>query len=145
MQGERIQGGERDGARSTLQIAPAQVGLIYKEMQLLREVKLEAEQVTDGHLAAGAGSEAAVARYRHQRLAVDDVLRQVEWDDRRDDEPVELTGPRWLMRDVVYGAVLWAGDRVAAECHRDLDGEFDVDAVAARQRDLAALLELMPK
>jgi hypothetical protein len=100
------------------------------------------------HLVLGAHDEprAAPAEVVHQRERVtqlDALLDQLGWPNSDPLEGRALAGPAELLADVLHGALIDAGERLAVACAGSWRGEASADSVRAAAREVIELDRLL--
>jgi Arc/MetJ-type ribon-helix-helix transcriptional regulator len=91
---------------------------------------------------AGAEREAALDEPHLHRLRLDeldDIARRLESDERA----TQLSAPRDLLHDILYGALLDAGERLAEASNRCWRGELPLDRVQELAEEVLALDALL--
>jgi hypothetical protein len=96
------------------------------------------------HLALGAHDEVQaipeeVLRQRERLRQLDGVLDQLGWPDPVGTDDLTLAGPAELVADVLHGALIDAGERLAVACAGSWRGEASADSVRAAAREVIEL------
>jgi hypothetical protein len=125
-------------ARVALEVPVGLVACIRDTTLLLYRAAVEAL-----HLALGAHGEAGstlgeVRRHRARLTELGRMLDQVGWPG----EPVphgELAGSRDVLRDVLHGSLIDAGERLAVACDAGWRGEASADGVRSAAGEVIAL------
>ena len=115
-------------------------------VRTIRETVLLLYQATAEslHLALKAreSGDDAVEEVHHHRArldALDDLVRRLEPEGRG----ARLSGPRDLLHDVLYGALIDAGERLAETSNRCWRGELPLDRVQERAEEVLAVDALL--
>jgi hypothetical protein len=100
------------------------------------------------HLALGAHDEPRaapeeVARQRERLRQLDAVLDQLGWPDSVGTEDRELAGPAELLADVLHGALIDAGERLAVASERSWRGELPLERVREAAEEVLAIDRLL--
>ena len=96
------------------------------------------------HLALRSGGEgrgglANVDRQRARLASLDALLDRFDQYGSAPEREVELSGPADLLHDVLYGALIDAGERLAADCEAGWRGERPAGSVERTARTVIAL------
>jgi hypothetical protein len=126
-------------AQVAVEVPAALVHLLRETALLLYRAAVEAL-----HLALGAHDEPRaaleeVARQRERLRQLDVVLDQLGWPDSVGSEDRALAGPAELLADVLHGALIDAGERLAVACAGSWRGEASADSVRAAAREVIEL------
>jgi hypothetical protein len=100
------------------------------------------------HLALGAHDEPQAApeevvRQRERLRQLDAVLDQLGWPNAVGAEGRVLAGPAELLADVLHGALIDAGERLAVACEAGWRGEASEDSVRSAAREVIELDRLL--
>lgn len=100
------------------------------------------------HLAFGAHAETGgaleeVRRQRERLTELGSILDQLGWPGEPAAGPLELAGRRDVIGDVLHGAVIDAGERLAVACGAGWRGEASADSVRVAAREVIALDRLL--
>lgn len=130
-------------AEVSIEVPAALVGPIRETVLLLYQATAESL-----HLALRARSERSgplteVGLHRARLARIEELLGQLGWRSAATSGPVELTGPRELLRDALYGALIDAGERLATASNRCWRGELPLEDVRAAAEEVLALDALL--
>jgi len=93
--------------------------------------------------AEGGGPLDEVHRHRARLAQFDGLLDQLGWSPGEPAKGVELTACGEILHDVLYGALIDAGERLALACGADRRGELRLQSVAWAARQVIALDRLL--
>jgi hypothetical protein len=125
-------------ARVSVEVPAELVGRLRETVLLLYQTTAESLHAA---LRARAGEEALDEIHAHRaRLdELDELARRL----RRGDEAVELSAPRELLYDTLYGALIDAGERLAETSNRSWRGGLALEPVQAGAEEALALDALL--
>jgi hypothetical protein len=107
---------------------------IRETVMLLYEMSAESLHLSLKH---GAAEE---ARQHHARLnELEDLIRQLEGEER----PAEVSAPRDLLHDALYGALIDAGERLAETSNRAWRGELPLERIQEAAEEVLAVDSLL--
>jgi hypothetical protein len=110
---------------------------------LLYRAAVEALQLALGAQDEPRAALGEVARQRERLRQLDAVLDQLGWPDSVGTEDRALAGPAELLSDVLHGALIDAGERLAVACTGSWRGEASADSVRAAAREVIGLDRLL--
>jgi hypothetical protein len=126
-------------ARVSVEVPAELVGQVRETVLLLYQATAESLHQA---LRARSDEEPSAGEAHLHRLRVDDLddLARLLGGAARD---VELTGSRDLLHDVLYGALIDAGERLAETSNRAWRGELPLERVQAEAEEVLALDTLL--
>ena len=129
-------------ALASVEVPAALVAPLRETLVLLYEATVEAL-----HLAVrGAGPPNEVQRHRERLRQLEALLERMGWPARAVPEgALELSGPRDVLRDAIYGALIDAGERLAAACNGSWQGTGEPDGVRQAAAEVIALDRLLAR
>ena len=125
--------------RVTVEVPAELVRPIRETVLLLYQATAESLHLA---LKARASGEDAVEEVHHHRArldALDELVRRLEPEGRG----AELSAPRDLLHDALYGALIDAGERLAETSNRCWRGELPLDRVQERAEEVLAIDALL--
>jgi hypothetical protein len=125
--------------RATVEVPAELVRPIRETVLLLYQATAESLHLA---LKARASGDDAVEEVHHHRArldALDELVRRLEPEGRG----VELSAPRDLLHDALYGALIDAGERLADTSNRCWRGELPLDRVQERAEEVLAIDALL--
>jgi len=84
-----------------------------------------------------------VHQHRARLAELDAMLGRLGWSGGPAREALELSAPREILRDALYGALIDAGERLASACDACWRGEAGMDTVRAAASEVLALDRLL--
>ncbi len=129
-------------ALASVEVPAALVAPLRETLVLLYEATAEAL-----HLAVrGAGPLGEVHRHRERLRQLEALLERMGWSAGAIPEgSLELSGPRDVLRDAIYGALIDAGERLAAECDGSWQGAGEPDGIRRAAAEVIALDRLLAR
>ncbi len=124
----------------------AQVAVPAGLVRCVRETGLLLYGATAEALQLAIGGDAAVEelrRHRERLTGLGALLDQLGWEDEVAQRGVELVAPPDVLGDVLHGALIDAGERLAAACGAGWRGDDDAASVRAAAREVIALDRLL--
>ena len=132
---------------TSVQIPAALVPAVRDSAVLLYQSTVEGLLLTLGAYAEGEGPVDDVELQRRRLAELDAVLVQAAWfsagERRPRGAPVTLDGPPALLRDILYGALIDAGERLALACGDSWRAEACRKSVRAAALQVIALDRLL--
>jgi hypothetical protein len=130
-------------ALASVEVPAALVAPVRETVVLLFEATVEAL-----HLALARGEPVDEVHRQRVRLAqLGALLDRLGWPPESAPEPVadyvELTAPREILHDAIYGALIDAGERLADACNRCWRGEVEPESVRREAGEVIALDRLL--
>jgi hypothetical protein len=130
-------------ALATVEVPRALVCPLRETVLLLYQATAEAL-----HFALRAHSEqrgrlAEVHRHRGRLAELDAMLERLSWSGPVGDERVALHAPRDVLHDALYGALIDAGERLAASCAGAWRGDARSETVSSAAQEVIALDRLL--
>jgi hypothetical protein len=126
-------------ARTSVEVPAALVGSVRETVVLLYHATVEALHFAlSSHVVAGDPPEAAV-RGRERLAELDALLVRLGWWDGAPASDVELSAPREILHDALYGSLIDAGERLAAACAEERWDGGGPDHVRAAAMEVIAL------
>jgi hypothetical protein len=118
------------------------VGVVRESAVLLYQATAESLHFSLRALGEGRGSLEEVQEHRARLAQLGAMLDAMGWTGAayRD---LRVTAPREVLSDAIYGALLDAGERLAAAQHGLLRGQVPRDQVRAQARELVAIDRLL--
>jgi hypothetical protein len=131
-------------ARTSLEIPAALVEPLRDTAVLLYGATAEALHLSlRAHTQRGEPVE-EVHEHRARLAELDALLERLGWQRRaHPDGPLEVTAPRDILHDSLYGALIDAGERLAAACDGAWRGEAGLDRVRDAATEVIALDRLL--
>lgn len=134
---------------ASVEVPGALVAPVRECVVLLYQAAVEALHfVLRAHADRGAPLD-EVQRQRARVAQLDDLLRQLGWPSEPAPEGggggLELSAPRDLLHDVLYGALIDAGERLAAACGESWRADAGLEAVRAAAVEVIALDRLLAR
>jgi hypothetical protein len=129
-------------AQVTLLVPGALVGTLRETGVLLYEATAEALHLSLRARSEG-GSFGEVRAHRARLGELEAVLHALGWTAEGRLRDVELHAPSELLHDIVYGALLDAGERLSVACESGWRGEVGTDVVRAIARQVISLDRLL--
>lgn len=121
-----------------MEVPPALVAVLRENAMLLYQATAESLHHTLDREAEDGAFSGELHRHRERLAALDAVIAQLGWPDGGSVEPaLELEGPRELLHDVVYGALIDAGERLVSACQGGAAGARSDEIQAAAQEVIA--------
>ena len=125
--------------RVTVEVPAELVRPIRETVLLLYQATAESLHLA---LKARASGEDAVEEVHHHRARLD-ALDDLVWRLEPDGRAAQLSAPRDLLHDTLYGALIDAGERLADTSNRCWRGELPLDRVQERAQEVLALDALL--
>jgi hypothetical protein len=126
-------------ARTSVEVPAALVGAVRDTVVLLYHSTVEALHFAlRSHLERGEPLE-EVALCRGRLVELDALLVRLGWWGEPHDGDIELSAPREVLHDAVYGTLIEAGERLAAACGEGLRDRRSPDTVHAAAMEVIAL------
>lgn len=125
--------------RVTVEVPAELVRPIRETVLLLYQATAESLHLA---LKARASGDDAIEEVHHHRArldALDELVRRLEPEGRG----AELSAPRDLLHDALYGALIDAGERLAETSNRCWRGELPLDRVQERAEEVLAIDALL--
>jgi hypothetical protein len=120
--------------RVSVEVPAALVGQVRETVLMLYEMSAESL-----HLALKDRAVEEARRHQGRVDDLEDLTRQLD----RVSGPVRVAAPRDLVHDVLYGALVDAGERLAATSNRCWRGELPLDRVQEVAEEVLALDSLL--
>ena len=119
---------------------PGELALLVREtVVLLYRATLEALHSGLAAQAEGGGAADEVARHRARLMQLDALLGRLDSAGDPGRATVRLCAPAGVLRDVLYGALIDAGERLAVACTSGWRDESSADSVRSAAREVIAL------
>lgn len=119
---------------------PVELALLVREtVVLLYRATLEALQLALAAQAQGGGAADEVSRHRARLVQLDALLGRLDSAGDPGRGAVELSAPAGVLRDVLYGALIDAGERLAVACTSGWRDESSAESVRSAAREVIAL------
>jgi hypothetical protein len=119
------------------------VSPIRETVLLLYGVTAESLHLSLKKHSEGRGSLDEVHRHRLRLAELDDLLGRLGWPAGTLPGPLELSAPRDLLHDTLYGALIDAGERLAQASNRCWRGELPLERVREAAEEVLALDALL--
>jgi hypothetical protein len=129
-------------AHLSVDVPAALIPPLRESAVLLYQATAESLHLSLRGLVERRGSLEEIGEHRARLARLDAVLNQLGWSG-EDPRPTSLTAPREVLHDVVYGALLDAGERLAEAYGSSWRGEVDVMSVRALAGEVIALDRLL--
>jgi hypothetical protein len=126
-------------AEVSLEVPGELVGPLRESVLLLYASSAEALHLALREHRAGRVGQEEVRRHRARLARLDALLDQLGGSACEPGRDVEVSASRELVHDAVYGALIEAGERLAAACDAGWRGERPFESVAALARSVIAL------
>jgi hypothetical protein len=130
-------------AHLSVDVPAALVPPLRESAVLLYQATAESLHLSLRGLLERRGSLEEIREHRARLARLDALLNQLGWSEPAEPRPVTLTAPREVLHDVVYGALLDAGERLAEAYSSSWRGEVDVTSVRALAGEVIALDRLL--
>jgi hypothetical protein len=130
-------------AHLSVDVPAALVPPLRESAVLLYQATAESLHLSLRGLVERRGSLEEISEHRARLARLDAVLNQLGWSGEAEPRPTSLTAPREVLHDVVYGALLDAGERLAEAYGSSWRGEVDVTSVRALAGEVIALDRLL--
>jgi hypothetical protein len=130
-------------ARVSVEVPAELVSPIRETVLLLYEVSAESLHLSLSAHSEGRGSLEDVHQHRLRLAQLDDLLGRLGWPAGALPGPLELSGPRELLHDAFYGALIDAGERLAQASNRSWRGELPLERVREAAEEVLALDALL--
>jgi hypothetical protein len=127
-------------AEVSLEVPGELVGRVRESVLLLYEASAEALHLALRAHAEGHGTIDEVDRHRAHVARLDGLLDQLDEDAR---SPVSVCAPAEILHDALYGALIDAGERLAAECDASWRADRSLEDVGGAARWVIALDALL--
>jgi hypothetical protein len=126
-------------AEVSLEVPGTLAGPLQESVLLLYASSAEALHLALREHAERRVAQGEVRRHRARLAQLDALLDQLGGDAGPSRRDVEVSAPRELLHDAVYGALIDAGERLAAACDAGWRGERPFESVAGAARSVIAL------
>ena len=126
-------------ARVSVEVPAELVRPIRETVLLLYQATAESLHLALKARESGGDAVEEVHHHRARLDALDDLVRRLEPEGRA----TEVSGPRELLHDVLYGALIDAGERLAETSNRCWRGELPLDRVGERAEEVLAIDALL--
>ena len=138
-------------AHLSVDVPAALVPPLRESAVLLYQATAESLHLSLRGLVERRGSLEEIGEHRARLARLDAVLNQLGWlgegsgsgEGEAEPRPISLTAPREVLHDVVYGALLDAGERLAEAYGSSWRGEVDVTSVRGLAGEVIALDRLL--
>jgi hypothetical protein len=130
-------------AHLSVDVPAALVPPLRESAVLLYQATAESLHLSLRGLVERGGSIEEIREHRARLARLDAVLNQVGWSGTAESPPITLTAPREVLHDVLYGALLDAGERLAEAYGSSWRGEVDVTSVRGLAGEVIALDRLL--
>jgi hypothetical protein len=130
-------------ARVALEVPAGLVACIRDTALLLYRAAVEALHLAFGAHGEGGAALDEVRRQRARLAELGTLLDQLGWPGDRVPHALELTAAREVLRDVLHGALIDAGERLAVACAGSWSGEASADSVRLAAGEVIALDRLL--
>jgi hypothetical protein len=130
-------------AQAAVEVPEMLVGAVRDTVVLLYDSTLEALHLALGAHLDGGGRRDEVVRSRARLAELDALLARLGWWSDAAPGDVELTAPRELLHDALYGALIEAGERLAAACDESWRGGPSRGRVRAAAMEVIALDQVL--
>jgi hypothetical protein len=131
-------------AHLSVDVSAALVAPLRESAVLLYQATAESLHFSLRALVERRGSLEEIAEHRARLARLDALLGQLGWSrEGYPRRPLRLTAPREVLHDMVYGALLDAGERLAEAYASSWRGEVDVASVRALALEVIALDRLL--
>jgi hypothetical protein len=123
---------------------PGELALLVREtVVLLYRATLEALHLGLAAQAEGGGAAGEVARHRARLMQLDALLGPLDSADEPELAAVRLSAPAGVLRDVLYGTLIDAGERLAVACTSGWRDESSAESVRSAASEVIALDALL--
>ena len=130
-------------AHLSVDVPAALVAPLRESAVLLYQATAESLHLSLRGLVERRGPLEEITEHRARLARLDAVLNQLGWSAAAEPRPTSLTAPREVLHDVVYGALLDAGERLAEAYGSSWRGEVDVTSVRALAGEVISLDRLL--
>jgi hypothetical protein len=132
-------------AHVSVDVPAALVGPLRDTLVLLYHATAESLHLALRAFAEHRASVDEVHQHRARLAQLDGLLAQVGWPPATPAESADLVvrGPADILHDAAYGALIDAGERLAAACGRGWRGEAEPESVRALAREVIELDALL--
>lgn len=131
-------------ARMKMHVPAALVDPLYHELQMVWEMHTERIATGEtGQLAPRPDAAQKLQAAKSQRHAVGELLDQVDWDGRRQDEPIDLVGSDTLLAELARPLLSIFGERINEACQAAVDHGHSIEPLVELGEQLDQLLDLL--
>jgi hypothetical protein len=129
--------------RVSVEVPSELVGPIRETVLLLYEATAESLHLSLRAHSEGRGSPTEPQEHRVRLAQLDELLGRLGWPAGRMPGTLDLDGPAELLHDAFYGALIDAGERLAATATRSWRGELPLERVQEAAAEVLALHRLL--
>ena len=122
-------------ARMKIHVPAALVDPLYHELQMVWEMHTERIATGEtGQLAPRPDAAQKLRAAKSQRHAVGELLDQVDWDSRRQDEPIDLVGSDTLLDELVRPLLSIFGEQINEACQAAVDRGESIEPLVEQEK-----------